>query len=138
MSGTVIHGETNTRLYRIWDAMRRRGTRKHAKACYAGVTNCAEWDTYPPFAAWAKANGYRDDLTLDRKDGAKHYYPENCRWVTYTVQNRNRRGVRFNETDVTYIRQKYSDGCMQKDLATEFGCAPSQISTICSGKRWAA
>lgn len=46
------------------------------------------WRTFENFAA-DMADGYRDDLTLDRIDGTKGYSKSNCRWATYGQQNRN-------------------------------------------------
>ena len=37
------------------------------------------------------ANGYADNLTIDRIDNNKGYSPDNCRWVDYVVQNENKR-----------------------------------------------
>lgn len=132
-----VHGEDGTRLYEIWDAMRRRGSRgKYTKKCYVGVTCCKEWQKYIPFAVWAKANGYQEHLTLDRKDSTKGYSPDNCRWVTYTENNRNRRNVRFTMESIREIRRLRSQGMLQREIAERFGVNQSQISPICSGKRW--
>jgi hypothetical protein len=37
------------------------------------------------------ANGYRDDLSIDRIDPNGNYSPDNCRWVTMAEQNKNKR-----------------------------------------------
>ena len=85
----TTHGETHTRLYNIWHGlMRRDGKYKCASdrelATYKGrgISLCDEWHDYTKFREWALANGYRDDLEIDRRDTNKGYCPENCHWVT--------------------------------------------------------
>ena len=45
------------------------------------------------FKKWALENGYSDELSIDRIDNNKGYSPDNCRWVTRKVQNRNKRST---------------------------------------------
>ena len=47
---------------------------------------------------WAIDNGYNENLTIDRKDNYKGYYPENCRFVDYSTQNANKKISSKNKT----------------------------------------
>ena len=84
----------NKRLHDRWKTMRQRSNNPNnlyykwygAK----GITICEEWNTYSNFETWALANGYRDDLTLDRIDNSKGYSPDNCRYVDRKTQANNR------------------------------------------------
>lgn len=105
------HGK-RARLYKIWAGMRTRCFNKNDAYYHryggAGVSICPEWDEYPKFKEWALANGYSEQLTLDRIDPAGNYEPDNCRWVDWTVQASNKRkksntGVR----GVTKYRNSY-------------------------------
>lgn len=90
------HGLRGTRLYRIWDCMHTRCYRKsyHAFKHYGGrgIRICDEWiNDFQAFYDWSMSHGYRDDLTIDRIDTDGNYCPENCRWVTMSEQNKNKR-----------------------------------------------
>lgn len=57
----------------------------------AGITVCDQWRyEYEPFMRWAMSAGYQDDLEIDRSDNCAGYSPENCRWVTRSVNARNK------------------------------------------------
>ena len=59
-----------------------------------GITVCDEWsgsEGLDNFIKWASENGYREGLTLDRKDNDKGYSPENCTWETRKHQSNNKR-----------------------------------------------
>ena len=90
------HKGTGTRLYRIWRSMKCR--------CYLpshkyydiyggrGITICEEWkNDYATFRNWAEKNGYAEDMSIDRIDNDKGYCPENCRFIYYKDQPKNRR-----------------------------------------------
>lgn len=89
------HGMKEDRLYQIWHGMKDRCLRKNGqhyqKYGGRGIEVCPEWcDSFEAFRDWAIANGYRDDLSLDRKNNDGNYCPENCRWATRREQQSNR------------------------------------------------
>ena len=126
----VTHHEANTRLYKIWKGIKNRCCNKRTpQYCdYGGrgITVCDQWlKNYINFRDWALANGYEDNLTIDRINNDGNYEPNNCRWVNNKIQSNNRRDNCFitylGETltisqwgdrlgiDATTIRARYKD-----------------------------
>lgn len=100
--GNPKHGLSKTRIHRIWHSMYCRcyypTTNGYERYGGRGITVCEEWKSlqgFINFYKWTKENGYNDELTLDRIDNDKGYYPENCRWVTPKFQSNHRRNNVF-------------------------------------------
>jgi len=91
----------NSRLHVTWANMKRRRvnpTKKELKNYGENLYLYDKWHDFIPFMEWALSNGYDDKKTIDRKNTNKGYFPENCRFVDYSIQNANKRITDKNKT----------------------------------------
>ena len=119
----ITHGLWSTKLYSIWGDIKKRTLNPKHKHYNdyggRGITICGEWLDIQNFYNWAISNGYEENkgLSIDRIDNNGNYCPENCRWTTSIIQNRNQRirknntsgyrGVRYHKNNNKYSAQYY-------------------------------
>lgn len=108
-NGFKIHGDSNSRLYRVFismiDRCEREGHVQYANYGGRGIKVCEEWrHDYSAFRKWALANGYdegaaRGECTIDRIDPDGDYSPTNCRFIDMRAQQNNKRNNRLVTMD---------------------------------------
>jgi hypothetical protein len=109
------HGMTGTRIYSIWVSMKMRCFNEHD--CHykdygnRGITVCEEWkNSFESFYDWSIANGYKDNLTIERIDVNGNYEPSNCKWITNKEQQRNKRNTFYlTYKDTTKSASEWSE-----------------------------
>ena len=92
--GKSTHGDSKTRLHSIWRGMKYRTTNPNINTYFRygakGIKVCDEWsNSYESFKEWSLANGYNDNLSIDRIDSRGDYSPSNCRWCDRATQSQN-------------------------------------------------
>lgn len=90
-----IHGMSNSLLYKIWQTMIQRcenpNREKFKRYGGRGIRVCKAWHKPSIFIKWALKHGYKEHLTIDRKDTDKGYFPKNCQWLTNSQNSRKRK-----------------------------------------------
>lgn len=122
------HNLSKTRIYGLYLSMK---DRCYNSNCYAykwyglnGIKVCDEWrNNFVAFYDWAMANGYKDNLSIERIDVNKDYEPSNCCWIPFKKQHENTRNA---------IRIKTKNGfTFVKDIAFKYKIPKSTLySTI--------
>ena len=115
------HGLIGTKLYYIWGEIKRRTLNPKHKQYNGyggrGITICGEWkNDFMSFYDWAILNGYSDKLSIDRIDNDGNYCPENCRWVSSNIQNRNKRIPKNNTSGFKGVSYNKSTGKYQASI----------------------
>lgn len=130
---TRRHGETGTRLYRIWrDMIGRcyyRSSDNYKNYGGRGISVCNEWrHNYESFRDWALLHGYADNLTIDRIDVNGNYEPSNCRWATPHEQNLNRRPAKKKTWNIDGIEKPRTEWC--EEYGKSIQCVMYRISKM--------
>lgn len=142
----IKHGQASakkgiTRLYKVWSGMKTRCncSKRRDYKWYGGkgIEVCDEWQIFDNFRIWAESNGYSDNLTIDRIDSDKGYCPENCRWIPFVENIRNKKEIKLTMEKANEIRRKYKTGRYTlNELGKEYKISSSVVSGIINNKIW--
>lgn len=98
-----ISRNIKSNIYKRWHSMKRRceNPNEISYKHYGdrGIGVCEDWQDFLNFYSWSLANGYSDELQIDRIDNEKGYSPENCRWVTARENSFNKSNSVLVEMD---------------------------------------
>jgi hypothetical protein len=139
----VGHGHSfkgrESKTYKSWKAMKNRcdAPAYHAHARYAALGYDQRWSSFDNFLA--DMGDRPDGMTLDRRDNAKGYSKDNCRWATAAEQGRNRtpgrnRKITFDqavEMAVLALR-----GVPHAEIGRKFGVSHALSRQIVIGRTW--
>ena len=138
------HGQTDTRLYCIWEQMKVRCLNEKTSHFHRyggrGIRICARWVS--SFEAFLEDMGHPPEgYSLDRIDTDGDYEPGNCRWASAKVQQRNRRNnssVMFRGRLMTYAEMSEITGVGQGTIRrriVENGWTPERAASTPSARR---
>jgi len=130
----------NSRLKRIFHAMKNRCYNQNCKDYKnygsRGIDIYKEWlDDSQEFYKWALKNGYKEHLSIDRRDNDQGYNPENCRWIPLSMNCKMNRHTKADFDKATFIRDNISKHTIA-ELSEICEVSESIIDSIIKNKTW--
>lgn len=109
-SGKPRHNKSSTPIYNIWRGILNRTKSYHSERHLyfdKGIKMDENWENdFEVFEKWCIDNNYKKGLQIDRKENSKGYFPENCRFVTPSVNVNNRDNtfkVLYNGQEIPFM-----------------------------------
>jgi len=134
---TRKHGLSYSSIYRTWKAMidRCKNPKSVAFDNYGGrgIEICKEWLDLECFSVWARSNGWKEGLSIERRDSNGNYEPSNVEFIDKVKQSRNRRntywwiaeGVVFSSCIEAARAYEVSDETMRRKFVGRYGKPPA-------------
>lgn len=131
------HGKSGTKEYLSWRAMIRRctDTKWHMYKRYGavGITVCDHWKKFENFLS-DMGLAPSPSHTIERIDGSKGYYKENCKWADKTEQARNRSVVKMTLEKAREAQRMRSNGATIKSIAEHLGVPRHCVEDVIRGR----
>ena len=106
------HGDTHTRLYRIYRHIQERCYSPNCKEFkwYGARGIECEFESYEDFKEFALANGYSDELTVERIDVNGNYSRDNVTFIPLQLQARNtRKSIKITYKGLTLCAAEWAE-----------------------------
>ena len=148
--GLSINGKQHP-LYNMYHRMKTRcyNASKHNFPYYQGkgIKVCENLLlSVENFVNWAKENGWKKGLTIDRIDSNLDYSPDNCRLITleensrrsckFSITSKNKKNAKLTVDQVLEIKNLLKSNILGTEIAKKFGVHKSCIYKIKHDKRW--
>lgn len=108
------HLLSKTRLYSIYSGMKQRcyNPQNQHYALYGGkgIKLCDDWlneNGLQNFIEWSLNNGYEEYLTIDRINSSGDYSPDNCRWITKSLNSARVQSSCFDDLPHSLIKENF-------------------------------
>lgn len=136
---SVLNNGARDRTYQTWQGMIQRcHNEKHpAYKWYGGrgLCVCDRWRK--DFLNFFDDMGERPNgFTIERKNNAEGYHPNNCIWATREEQSRNKRNVKLDKHKINRIREFVACGISRKDIAQTFNITVGHVGHIVNMICW--
>ena len=115
----ITHGLSWHPLYFVWTGMHER-CENHQDYFGRGIKVAKVWqgeNGLENFIKWGEENKYKKGLQIDRKNNYGNYTPKNCRFVTRSVNQRNRRITTYVKHPITKKQVVLAD--LMEEMAVE-------------------
>lgn len=128
-------------LTRVWSMMKTRcyNHNFHQYTDYGGrgIRVCETWmQSFKQFFDWAIASGWERGLTIDRINCDGDYSPDNCRFVTRTENNRNKRNKKLTVAQVIEMRDRHAQGETSRHLSIVYNISVNYAYKIIGRQVW--
>lgn len=108
----------HTKLGRLFEGIKKRCCNPKSKGYnnYGGRGIKVLWENFKDFKTWALEHGYKPGLEIDRINNNGHYSPDNCRFVTHSENNLNKRKRCDNTSGFTGVYKHSQNNCYSYEL----------------------
>ncbi len=124
-----------TKTYVTWEHMRQHCNNSNDKdyKYYGGrgITVCERWNNFENFLT--DMGECPDGLVMDRINNNGNYELSNCRWTDWKTSGRNRRASKLSKEKVKEIKELYSKGYKQREIAKLFDITQQHVSYVVNG-----